>query len=398
MEILKNIIIIMNLSISMYTIYYLITGIFVFLKNKKIPEFVDNKKFAIIIPARNEEMVIGNLLDSLERQNYPRDKYNIFVIPNNCNDNTRSVAIEKNANIIDCNIPVKSKGEVLQYVFKNISRDYDGYIIFDADNVVHPEFLNKMNDALSAGYNVAQGYRDSKNPNDTWISNCYAIYQYMQNSFLNQARMNVGMSAFINGTGFMISKKIIDNMANLKTMTEDTELSVQCALLNEKIAFVNNAITYDEQPLTFKESWKQRKRWSAGTVECLKIYGKNLLKHKTKTSLDSFMLLMLPIIQVLGSVLCTVYAGIEVIINSQLYYILPVILGFVVSNIVAIISLLIQRKSLKKNIKGIFTFPIFVFSWVIISAIALVKKDKKWDAIKHTRVIKAEELLSFTTK
>lgn len=393
MEILKNIIIVMNLSISMYTIYYLITGIFVFLKNKKIPEFVDNKKFAIVIPARNEEMVIGNLLESLEKQNYPKDKFTIFVVPNNCRDNTKKVAMEKKANIIDCNIPVKSKGEVLQFVFKHISREYDGYIIFDADNVVHPDFLNKMNDALSAGYNVAQGYRDSKNPNDTWVSNCYAIYQYMQNSFLNQARMNVGMSAFINGTGFMISKKIINNMVNLRTMTEDTELSIQCALLGEKIAFVNNAITYDEQPLTFEESWKQRKRWSAGTLECLKIYGKNLLKHKTKTSLDSLMLLMLPIIQVLGSLLCSVYAGIEVIINSQLYYILPVILGFFVSNIVAIFSLIVQGKSIKKNIKGVITFPVFIFSWVIVSAIALVKQDRNWETIKHTRVIKAEEII-----
>lgn len=393
MEILKNIIMLMNLCISMYTIYYLITGIFVFLKTKKIPKALQKKKLAVIVPARNEELVIGNLLDSLKLQDYPKDRYSVFVIPNNCEDNTKAVAIQKDAQIINCDIPVKSKGEVLEFTFKNIPKDYDGYIIFDADNIVHPDFLNKMNDALCAGYNVAQGYRDSKNPNDTWVSNCYAIYQYMQNGFLNQARMNVGMSAFINGTGFMISKEMIKKGFEIKTMTEDTELTVQCSLSNEKIAFVNNAITYDEQPLTFKESWKQRRRWSEGTIECLKLYNNKLLKNKTKTSTDVLMLLLLPIVQVLGTILCGLYAGIEVIINSQIQYLLPLLFGFILSNMIAVFVLLVQRKSIIKNIKGVITFPIFIFSWVIISTVAIFRKEKKWECIKHTRVITAEELI-----
>lgn len=392
MEILKNVIFLMNLCISIYTIYYFITGIFVFLKIKRIPESLEKKKLAVIIPARNEGMVIGNLIDSLQLQDYPNNKYDIFVVPNNCNDNTKTVALSKNVNLIECNIPVRSKGEVLEFTFKNISKDYDAYIIFDADNIVHPDFLNKMNDALCAGYNIAQGYRDSKNPNDTWISNCYAIYQYIQNYFLNQSRMNAGMSAFINGTGFMISKKIVQNGINLQTMTEDTELTVQYSLLDEKIAFVNNAITYDEQPLTFKQSWKQRRRWSEGTIECLKIYNNKLLKHKTKTSIDVLMLVLLPIMQVIGTVLCGVYAGIEIIVNAQIGYLIPLLFGFILSSFIAVFVLAIQRKSIIKNIKGIITFPLFLFSWVIISTVAIFKKEKKWECIKHTRVITTEEL------
>lgn len=393
MEIIKNILIIMNLCISIYTIYFAITGIFAFAKKKRMPEAIEKKQFAIIIPARNEEMVIGNLIDSLKMQNYPKDKYTIFVVPNNCKDNTKAVAEKKGANIIECNIPVKSKGEVLEFTFNSISKNYDGYIIFDADNIVHPEFLNNMNNALCAGYNVAQGYRDSKNPNDTWVSNCYAIYQYIQNYFLNQSRMNVGMSAFINGTGFMVSEKIIENGIRLETMTEDTELTIKCALNNERIAFVNNAITYDEQPLTFKESWKQRKRWSEGTMQCFKTYKSKLVGHKTKVSIDVLMLILLPIMQVLGTVLCGIYAGIELIANAQIATLIPLVFGFVMSSFIAAFVLVIQGKGIIKNIKGIITFPIFVFSWVIISVVALCQKEQKWEYIKHTRGITVEDLI-----
>lgn len=107
-----------------------------------------------------------------------------------------------------------------------------------------------MNDCLNSGYKVAEGYRDSKNPKDNWISGSYTIFYLFQNIFFNRSRMSFDASASINGTGFMISKDIIDRDGfETFTLTEDVEFTGQCALKGEKIAFVEDAITYDEYQL-----------------------------------------------------------------------------------------------------------------------------------------------------
>ena len=161
-----------------------------------------------------------------------------------------------------------------------------------------------MNDALCCGYRVAQGFRDSKNISDNWISGSYSLYYYMQNFFFNRARMAMRQSASINGTGFMVKKEIIDEYGfETHTLTEDIEFTAICALRNERIAFVEAAVTYDEQPVDFVASWKQRKRWSVGCLQCLKLYWKDLLKHFLKTgnqpSFDMFMNFVAPVIQVI---------------------------------------------------------------------------------------------------
>ena len=253
-----------------YTLYYIITGIVVFFKkNIKFNESKPKTKFAVLIPARNESMVISNLIDSLKRQSYPKELFDIFVVPNNCTDDTKDVSLKRGAKIIEIKEDIKTKGDALKHTFKVLSDEYleyDAYCVFDADNIVHPNFLQKMNDAYVSGVKVAQGYRDSKNPSDTWISSCYSLFYLIQNYFFNQARSIMSLSSSINGTGFMVASSVIKEYGfDTFTMTEDIEFAAKCALNNIKIGFVKEAITYDEQPLKFLVSCKQRKRWSVGT-------------------------------------------------------------------------------------------------------------------------------------
>ena len=311
MEVLKVILKILYYTIDIiimaYFLYYVITGLFVFRKKKgKIRKYKPTKKMAVLIAARNEGGVIGHLLDSLKKQDYPKELYDIFVIPNNCTDDTEEVARDKGANVIECTVPVKSKGDVLKYTFDfmlNNYPEYEAYCIFDADNIVHPKFLRRMNDALCSGFRVAQCNRDTKNPSDSWISSCYSLFYLVQNFFFNEARMKMGWSSSINGTGFVISRDVIKERGfNTVTMTEDVELAAQCALNNERIAYVKEAITYDEQPLSFKESWKQRKRWSVGTIQCMNTYSPKLFKTwLTKgipQAFDMGLFFLAPIIQI----------------------------------------------------------------------------------------------------
>ena len=394
-----------------YGMYFLITSIIGLLKKNKI-HYSNSKNyntFAILIPARNESLVIGELIDSLFNLNYPKDKYNIYVIPNNCTDNTKEVAETKGTKIIDCNVKVKTKGDVLNFAFNELkkNKEIDAYVIFDADNVVHPDFLKYMNDCYNSGYHVAEGFRDAKNPSDNWISGSYSLYYLMQNVFYNYTRMPLGGSASINGTGFMIQKDLIDEKGfETYTLTEDMEFTGQCALNGERIAFVEDAITYDEYPNKFIPSWKQRKRWSAGILECMRLYSKKLFKNAFKNksihSFDIGLTYICPVIQVIsfiGLIMLIVFkiVGIELydifsyfLASGLICFILIYLLGILVE--VAVLKY--KKKSVKSVISGIVFFPIFILSWIPINIVCLVKKQTKWDEIKHDRNININDIIN----
>ena len=397
-----------DILIFTYIFYYILTGIFAFIKRNRIFKYRPKNKFAIIIPARNEENVIANLIESLNNQNYPSKLYEIFVVPNNCNDNTEKISIENNAKIINVDIETKTKGDVLKYSFEYLNNNYsyDAYCIFDADNIVHPEFLRNMNNTLCSGFNVAQGYRDTKNPKDSWVSSCYALFYYIQNYFFNQARMNIGWSSSINGTGFMVSSEVIKKYGfDTKTITEDIEFSALCALNNEKIAFTKDAITYDEQPVGFFTSIKQRMRWSFGTIECLKLYFfklvENAFKNKIPQSFDMAIFFFAPIFQLISIAIIaiTIVFNIFNLDNSLLITTLynnkinSLILGYVISILLSLIVVIMDKRKIKNIFKGIFTISIFMLTWIPINISCILKKEFNWEPIKHTRNIDIESII-----
>lgn len=396
----KEIIKIIDIASLMYIAYYVITGIFAFTKRKQIKKHKEQNKFAVIIPARDEEKVIGNLLESLKEQNYPRQLYDIYVLPNNCTDNTKEISANNGANIIECYAKIESKGDALKYAFNYLKdEDYKAYIIFDADNVVHPDFIKEMNFALNNGYEIAQGYRDSKNPKDTWISSSYSLHYMIQNTFVNNARRNIRQSSFLNGTGVMISKRVINEKGyEVKTMTEDIELTVKSAIDNVKIEFVKNAITYDEQTTNFKDSWKQRKRWSIGTIQCLNIYWKDLLKQKSFASIDTIIFLLAPILQVAGVIVLAIRTIASLLSNDVYTYMVNQVFSGVTMYVatigICILAIKMNNQKVRKYIKGIIMLPIFILSWLPINVSAIINQNTKWEKIEHTRNIKIDKMLN----
>lgn len=391
-----------------YGLYFGITGLFIFRKKKfKINNHKPKHKIAVLIASRNEESVIGKLVESLLKQKYPRELYEIYVIPNNCTDNTEKVAKEAGAQIIECKEKVSSKGEVLKISFNYLMNnyDYDAFIIFDADNIVHHNFLKRMNDALCDGYEVAQGFRDSKNPGDNWISGSYSLFYWTQNVFFSKARMNMNGSASINGTGFMIKTSVLEEHGfNPTTMTEDIEFTAQCALNGKKIVFVEDAKTYDEQPFNFKVSWKQRKRWSIGTYQCLLKYSwrlfKQSLKKKSLACFDMSLFFLAPVTQVVGLLLTgllMLYNLIGIRLNDIFafmfaYRYLFFILTYLLSIATAIFIVKYNKKQVKNILSGIITFPIFILTWIPINIVCLFTKTIKWEPIKHTRDISIDNI------
>ena len=257
--------------INVFWLYQFIISITSLIKFKEKPMITDKKhRFIIALPANNEESVIANLIKSLQMQDYDKSLYDIYVIADNCTDGTANVARENGAIVYErFDEDKKTKGYALNWFLdkmKDKKDDYDALLVFDADNVVDKNFLNVMNKKLCQGEVLVQGYRDIKNPTDTWVSGGYAIFYWTMNRLYHLARYNMGLSPLINGTAFMVKWDIlIDEGWNTKTLTEDIEFALINISKGVKLGWAKDAIVYDEQPLTFKQSWKQRERWSVRT-------------------------------------------------------------------------------------------------------------------------------------
>lgn len=390
-----------------FWIYQLIISFCALIKLKEKPLKVNKKhKFMMIIPAHNEEVVIRNLVESLKALDYPKELYDIYVIADNCTDKTAEIARDAGAIVLErFDEKRKTKGFALNWFLdKKIKEnaDYDAFCVFDADNVVDSNFLNAMNKKLCQGETVVQGYKDIKNPTDSWISAGYALFYWTQHKFYHLARYNCGLSPLMNGTGFMVKFDLIKETGwNTKTLTEDIEFSLINIAQGNKLGWAVDAVVYDEQPTTFGQSWNQRIRWTVGHIQCLKYYTKDLaygvLENKTLMNFDGLLYIMCIPMFIISLILIII--NIILYLASQMTFGLMIwnvcqylILGYLLLVGTAVVTLIVEKRSIKKMIKGILMYPIFMASWSVINFVSLFKKNLKWDKIEHKRNVDINEM------
>lgn len=390
MKTLEIINIIIMLLLVVYGLYFLITALFLFKKRKK-DNIVSDKysHFTILIPARNEEEVIKDAIQSFKRQKYPKDNYEIVVVINNTTDNTLGVCNAEGVRCILCERKIKNKGDALKEAFDRLKKEKtDAYIIMDADNVVNDEFLGEMNKSLNEGTLVAKSSMDIKAKENTWVSSSYAIYFFIQSILYSIPRNNIGASCAINGTGIMIKKEVIDKFGfNVRTITEDLEFMTLCALNNIKIKFVEGAICYAEHPSDFKVSMIQRRRWTKGIYEGFIIYFnsiiKNIIKRPNIELLDSLLIYSTPLILILS--LISIFINF-LIVPLPIYLIITsfsLLVSYISISLCALFVCVKSKKKIKDFLTGIIMFPIFLLSWQYLNIIILFKKEVVWDEIKH---------------
>lgn len=366
-------------------------------------------KYAVIIPARNESAVIGNLITSIKNQNYPIELLDVFVIADNCTDNTAQVARDLGAIVYErYNKTQVGKGYALDYIFNIIMKShagagYDGFFVFDADNLLDENYVAEMNKVFSNGYRVITSYRNSKNYSSNWISSGYAHWFLREAKYLNSARMRLGTTCAISGTGFLVHKDIIERDGGWKQylLTEDIEFNVKCALEGELIGYCGKAKFYDEQPTGFKESWTQRLRWARGAYQVFTKHGLQLMKAMIKNkSFGCFDMLMTVSPAIVITFTCMFVNSVLLLIGLFSINISPAIitatleglrglfLGFYeMMLVVGVLTLITEWKEIHcpvaKKLLYMITFPLFMLTYLPIAFVALFKRVK-WKPIKHT--------------
>ncbi len=239
---------------------------------KTYPTTEKKYRYGIIIAARNERLVIGNLIDSIHAQTYDADKMKIFVVADNCTDDTAEICRSKGCIVYERFDKVHArKGYAMEYLFDKINEDYgieslDGYVVFDADNLLHPTFMEELNKAFDTGPGIVVGYRNTKNFDQNFISAGYGIHFMRSVVQLHRPRTWMNSSTHIAGTGFVVASRLLKNGWHYTCLTEDTQFTLNSVAQGEYIAFCEDAEFYDEQPYQVKVMIRQRMRWVKGRL------------------------------------------------------------------------------------------------------------------------------------
>lgn len=396
----------MQVIIVFYTLYYFVLAAFGMWRRKEKKSYIPKHTFAVMVCAHNEEQVIGPLVENLKDLDYPDEMYDVFVVADNCKDKTAEIARNCGAAVYErFNKEEVGKGYAMGWMFDKIfamERDYDAIVIFDADNLVHPEFLLEMNHHLEKGEKVIQGYLNAKNPEDTWIAGTFAIAFWMVNHMWHLSKYNLGLSTALGGTGMCIRRDVLEKYGwECDGLTEDMEFSLKVLTHGIKTTWAHDAIVYDEKPLGFMQSWNQRKRWAQGHFECGERYIPKLFVEGVSKGkfiiLDGIMQITQPYFLLFSSVyLIMAYINAWYPIYTNIIrQILPVSVWniIMVGQYIFPLIVLMQIKVPKKIWFYYLLYPIFMYTWVPVTFLGFLHRhDKVWSHTVHTRGVSMNEV------
>ncbi len=403
--------------LMVYQVVYAVIGFFA--KEKRHPDTASRYRYGIVIAARNERAVIGNLLDSIARQTYDPSLIRVFVVADNCTDDTAAICRAHGATVYErFDDQKKRKGYALEYLFEQIDRDFgieslDGYMIFDADNLLHPTFVSEMNKAFATGVDIAVGYRNSKNFARNPISSAYGIHFYRSTMTLHRPRVHLGLPTHIAGTGYVLRSSLLKNGWHFTSLTEDTQFTLSSVARGRHIEFCETAEFYDEQPYQIKVMIRQRIRWAKGRLFCFFRCAPALLlgifkkpkSGKRFACYDMFFYalpkaLLSAFLSMLYAVTSAIVVGVTLSGGDALSAIRTLLTSLATSYagfaLIGALTVIRERRHIKcsllRLILYILTYPFFDLIGLPISIVSLFMRVK-WKPIKHDEDIKVDELV-----
>lgn len=405
-----------QIILFLFSIYFLGIALAGLYTRRCRQEHPPRTRFAIIVPARNEEKVIGKLAGNLLELDYPKELYDVFVVADHCSDRTAAVARS-------CGVTVWErlhcrrrgcKGYVLEYALARLGftrgrSHYDAAVIFDADNLVSTNFLQVMNNRLLEGEKVIQCFVDSKNPDDNWVTAVFSLTFWLNNRFMLLARYNLGLSACLAGTGMCIAREVLQAVGwNTSTITEDLEFSVQALLKDYRTSFAVETRVYDEKPLCFIATCHQRLRWARGQINVAYRYLPQLirqgLREKNLIKLEGGMRLgQLFAVALGGLVLAAGLIQPDLIAATSIYKHLgksaPVvqILLPVLTYLMPLATAVLDRLP-ARPFRYLLLYPFFTLSWVVLILYAMFTwLNRRWVPTHHSRALNHRTLFSRQT-
>jgi 1,2-diacylglycerol 3-beta-glucosyltransferase len=342
-----------------------------------------SNRFAIIVPAHDEENTILKTIDSCKNIDYPEDKYDVYVIADNCTDHTEKVVLDNGTKCLARNIEeLRGKGHALAWAFDKLSEDnFDAFVIVDADCEIDSNSLSVFDQYISNGDLVLQANDVSANPDDSAMSYAVTVGNVIENDLFYVAKDVLGLPVQLRGTGMVLTKKILQQYPwTADSIVEDMEYSLNLLKNGVRIRFVKETKVSSDFPIHKEQLDVQRTRWagnlSFGKKDAIKLMVDGFRK-KSLTLIDlglSFLVLSRPlvlaelILAIIASTLCLLFS--PGAISTHLFIASLVILSIQIIYFgtgILLLGLNAQR------IKFLLTSPIIVFRLALISIKGMLK-------------------------
>lgn len=419
---------------SLGFIFQLVYICFCWLPPKRFPHSEKKAKIAILIPARNEKAVIANTIkELLEKQTYPKELYDVYLVADNCTDDTAKVAEAAGAKVYIHNDPDPKTHRAsygiaygVDKLLKEHDGEYDFLIKFDADNQASPTYLEKMNDAYQTGIEIARPFEASTNAEQNSWTKVSATYYFRDSRLPSNFRERLHLDSMLTGAGMMVSLKILKEIGgwDAMSMSDDAEFTLNRLCENRRVHYIAECIVYEDQPATLKDTYTRLARMGHGLHSLFwkkgfKLFGHFFVSGKW-SNIDLFcQLLFIPI-----SVLCClwfpayyIFYILSHMINAwgvnwldfwtaeqsvgTLILLCQSIVGFLVSYYVlyalqTFFGLALSKKELGiKSFKGywggIFLSPVFMIFYGVAITLGVFSKPK-WGLVKrNVNKIKAKK-------
>lgn len=393
-------------------IFFLFCGFFflkIFFTRKKneyvFEDSVAKPKFTILIPARDESRVIGSILESIQFQTRKIPMKDVYVIVESELDPTVSICKSCGATVIvRKHLEKQSKGYALEeaiFYLKQNHLFYDAYFIFDADNVLDPNYLKEMEKDYQKGYGISMGYRNFKN-GQSLISTSAGLTYTMINTMMNRPGLKHKKNIMVMGTGFYIHGKYVKEWETFPfhSLTEDVEISYYATLNGISTNYNEAAQFYDEQPEKFSQSVRQRKRWIKGYFTNLKLYFPKFRKKRKENpknvgSLNSMMYGIFPIVFFVLGILFAFFSCLVSLIQKQAGM-TGVMLVFGIFFVTLYFSLMFftfvliylehDQLNISRSMKlwTLIYHPLFFLSYVYVFFLTLFQRNIQWERMDHS--------------
>jgi cellulose synthase/poly-beta-1,6-N-acetylglucosamine synthase-like glycosyltransferase len=233
------------------------------------------RRFAVLVPAHNEQVLIGRLLDNLRGLDYPVSNFEVWVVADNCDDATASIARKRGAHVLErFDSDDRAKGFALRWLLEQLGlrgQRFDAYVVLDADSVVSPNFLKSMDARLDAGSQVIQAYYSVLNAHESPLASlryaALAAVHYVR----PLGRAVVGLSTGLKGNGMCFSAGVLERFPwRWFTLAEDVEFHLALVRGGVRVDFAPEARVLADMPITLAQAGSQNARWERGRLALLK--------------------------------------------------------------------------------------------------------------------------------
>lgn len=270
-------------------------------------------RLSIIVPAKNEELVVGKCIESLLNQDYPKNKLEIFVVSDGCKDRTVEIAKSYEPRVKVLNLKTKRcKAEALNAVWPKAKGEIIG--IFDADCIADKNCLkNAANNFKDENIAAINGTIKSYNYKENLLTRSVALETCFV-SFMEKFMNKHGANVHLLGKNMFIRKSVLEEVKGFDEFTylEDAELSLKIKkkfyetnFKRYKVNFEPNAVVWQEEPASLGSFFRQRTRWARGSIRLFsKVKNESLkwnlsaLLHGINYYISPFSLIFLTILSI----------------------------------------------------------------------------------------------------